>query len=223
MTDSTTTPTPTKPVEAMSEDEIRSGPDFQDLRSRMPEEIKDEQVLSIARNILKIRWESVRDARRDEVIGDFVSRLLEVDPSLEKVTQIVLTRGEDGLSVEFKKARAPRWSEDTYAEHLGEFTKEYRSEKHAEASGVYTLRIAEGRNADEKVSMEVTEPSGRVLAFPPVDADNQAGRLANGDVDPDADRVECSSISRLLRDSKHATTLSVWQYFGLKREESNEG
>jgi hypothetical protein len=183
----------------------------------MPETIPDETVLGLARQSIEARWVNIRDSRSDELVGQFVADMLECNPELEKVNQIVISRDEDGISVEFKKARAPRWTEETYAAQQGEFSKEYRSERHPDASGVYSLSIKAGRNEDEKVFMELTEPSGRVLAFPPRNAENAVDT---------AERKEVSSISRLLRDSTHKTTLSVWQYFGLKRadeDESNEG
>ncbi len=216
MSNATETYNPTKPAAAHSDDEVREGPDFRTLRSSMPEMISDETVLGLARQVIETRWNTIRDSRLDEVVGDFVEQLLICDPELEKVDRIVITKNEDGVSVEFKKERAPRWTEQTYLQHAGAFTKEYRSERHPDASGNYTLRIAAGRNEDEKVFMELEEPSGRVLAFPP--------RNAESPVD-NAQRKEVSSISRLLRDSTHKTTLSVWQYFGLKRsdDERNEG
>lgn len=208
--------TPTKPAKAHTDDEVRQAPDFQTLRGLMPEVVSDEKVLDLARDAIEARWVTIRDSRRDELVSEFVERMLECDPELEKVNRIEITREEDGISVEFRKARAPRWTEETYAENLGTFTKEYRSERHPEASGEYKLVIAGGRNENEKVSMELTEPSGRVLAFPPANAEAPVDN---------AERKEVTSISRLLRDSSHRTTLSVWQYFNLKREdeESDEG
>ena len=212
---------PDKPAAAFTVEELRETSDFQDLQERMAGLVDEEKVIALTRDIIEARWVSVRDTRRGELVDEFVAKMRECDPDLAKVNQFVITLDdEDGNSFETKKARAPRWSEDTYAQHIGEtLTKEYNSDKYTDASGEYKLRIAEGRNENEKVFMELTEPSGRVLAYPPVDAENPVGRLEDGKADPNAERVECSSISRLLRDSSHRTTLSVWQYFGLSREE----
>ena len=215
--------TPDKPAAAFTVDELRETSDFKDLQERMAGLVEEEKVIALTRDIIEARWVSVRDARRGELVEEFVTKMRECDPDLSKVNQLVITLDdEDGHTFETKKARAPRWSEDTYAQHIGEtFTKEYNSDKYTDASGEYSLRIAAGRNENEKVFMELTEPSGRVLAYPPVDAENPVGRTEDGKPDANAERVECSSISRLLRDSSHRTTLSVWQYFGLQREDSD--
>ena len=68
MSSTTETYTPTKPAAAHSDDEVREGPDFRNLRSVMPETIPDETVLGLARQSIEARWVSIRDNRRDELV-----------------------------------------------------------------------------------------------------------------------------------------------------------
>lgn len=223
MSNTETVWSPDKPAAAFSEDEIRQAPDFKTLRGVMPESVEDEKVLELARQTIEARWVTIRDDRRSEIVEEFVSRLRECDPELSKVSRIEVTLSDEGTSMEFKKERAPRWDADTYASRAGSYTKTYDSSKHPESSGEYKLDIEAGRNENETVFMRLTEPSGKVLQFPPANEEALLGRDAEGNRVADADVVECSSISRLLRDSSHKTTLSVWQYFNLKREaEGNE-
>lgn len=214
--------TPTKPAEAYNDEEVKQAPDFVSLRSIMPAVIDDAKVLELARNAIEARWVTIRDSRRDELVTEFVNNLLECDPELQKVNRIEISLDDDGISVEFKKARAVRWTEETYRNFVGEYSKEYRSERHPSASGEYKLRIAEGRNEGEVVFMELTEPSGKVLSFPPLNTESPVGRDADGKRLAEAQVVECTSISRLLRDSDHKTTLSVWQYFNLGKSAEGE-
>ena len=183
----------------------------------MPPEVEDEKVLELARQSIEARWVTIRDNRRNELVEEFVEQLRVCDPELAKVSRIEISISEDGLSMEFKRERAPRWDESSYAKHVGSYEKEYTSTKHPEASGKYRLEIATGRNENETVFMRLVEPSGKILQFPPENEDSPLGRNEKGDRVTDADVVECSSISRLLRDSTHKTTLSVWQYFGLNK------
>ena len=216
----TTVWSPDKPAAAFTEDEIRQAPDFKTLRGVMPESVEDEKVLDLARQTIEARWVTIRDDRRSELVESFVERLRECDPDLAKVSRIEITLSDEGTSMEFKKERAPRWDAETYASRAGSYSKEYTSAKHPESSGEYKLEIAGGRNENETVFMRLIEPSGRVLQFPAVNEDSLVGRDAEGNPAAGADVVECSSISRLLRDSSHKTTLSVWQYFNLKREDA---
>jgi hypothetical protein len=187
----------------------------------------EETILRLTRDNIEARWTVIRDSRLDEVVTEFLATLRECDPDLQKVNRIEITLDDEGShSVAFRKARAPRWDEDTYAENIGSYEKEYNSVKHADASGTYRLDIRAGRSEAEKVYMELTEPSGRVFAFPPENENTLVGREGgkpNGNPVAGAQRVECPSISRLLRDSSHKTTLSVWQYFNLKRSDEGEG
>jgi len=214
--------TPDKPAAAFSVEEVREAPDFKTLRSVMPPEVEDEKVLELARQSIEARWVTIRDNRRNELVEEFVESLRVCDPELAKVSRIEISISEDGLSMEFKRERAPRWDEAEYRKHLGSYEKEYTSNKHPEASGKYRLTIEAGRSENEPVFMRLTEPSGNVLQFPPVNAEAPVGRDEKGNRVAGAELVECSSISRLLRDSTHKTTLSVWQYFGLKREGEGE-
>jgi len=227
----TTVWTPDKPASAFTEEEVRQAPDFRTLRDVMPEAVKDEKVLELALGAIEARWVTIRDNKRDELVETFVARLRECDPELAKVSRIEISFDEDGISMEFKRERAPRWDAKTYATRIGTYYKEYTSAKHPDSSGEYRLDIVAGRHDDEDVFMRLTEPSGNVLQYPPVDEKNLVGRIEpfvigtdkdgkeiREDRDADAELVECSSISRLLRDSSHKTTLSVWQYFGLNRE-----
>jgi len=204
--------TPDKPAAAFSDEEVKETPAFSGLRDLMPVGMAEETILKLARDNIEARWVTIRDNRRNELVEEFVSTLLVCDPELATVSQILINRSdEEGLSVEFKRERAPRWKEETYAEHVGSYEKEYTSSKHPDASGIYKLDIERGRTEGEPVFMRLTQPNGRILQFPPVDAKSPV-------------EGEVSSISRLLRDSTHKTTLSVWQYFGLKRaEETPEG
>jgi len=205
--------TPDKPSAAFSEEEVRQAPDFQTLRSVMPPSISDENVAELAKNAIEARWLQIRDSRRTERLDAFVNDLRVCEPEeLAKVDRIIITLSEDGNTMEFKRERAPRWNEETYAEKRGVYTKEYTSTRHPDASGEYRLDIEAGRREGEAVFMKLTQPDGRVLQFPPADPENPVG-------DENSDVREVTSISRLLRDSSHKTTLSVWQYFGLARDE----
>lgn len=216
MSDSTVW-TPDRPAAAFTDEEIREVPDFQTLRSVMPPEVEDEKVLELARQTIEARWVTIRDNRRNELVEEFVEQLRVCDPELSKVSRIEISISEDGLSMDFKRERAPRWDETSYAKHVGTYEKEYTSTKHPDASGKYKLEIREGRSEGEQVFMLLTEPSGKVLQFPAENDESLRGRDSEGNRVADADVVECSSISRLLRDSTHKTTLSVWQYFGLNK------
>ena len=163
------------------------------------------------------RQEAEANAERESFHASVVEQITRLFPEAAKATfALIPLTVEHGI--EFKRTMKHRFYEQDYAEHVGTHTKTYNSTKNPEVSGEYKLNVAPGRTSSEKVFMELREPSGRVLAYPPVDTKNPVGRTEDGKPDANAERVECSSISSLLKDSTLGSSKSLHQVFGLQKK-----
>lgn len=204
------TPPLTKPPKDHSDDEIRARPEYSKCQGLLPSSTPVAVVTQLTRTTLEAAWGQILPQRMSEAGRAFVDELRKLGQAIGDAQIIVSISKDDEVSVECQSTPATqgKWKAETYAQHVGDYTHEFKSGRDTSAHGTYRLRIAHGRREGETVFIELHEPGGRVLAFPPLNPDKPV---------VSATLVEVGSISQLMRSSsmKSQGQVPLWQVFRL--------
>ena len=175
-------------VPEVSEEAILQSPEFRALRASLPASLlSDEDVIVLMR---KKQEENAQEARKStETFRAGFNAVIALDPGRQNLLLLIQLfflvlrklyadlgsvaavdvsfEASGKVGVSFRSARAARWYDATWASYIGNYESHYLSARYPESNGLYKLAVLPARTAQEGVHIQLHEPSGRILSYPP--------------------------------------------------------